>query len=241
VQSVFASHRGRKAKKIGYVIIFLACVSFFYGNLSQGGGSAEDENAETEKVSIVQAPIYKTEETNGPSDGAGEPTDGATDGATDDATVDPAEQEKRDAEANIEQAKGEVTTAAQDWATSWTTYDYTEPPTYDQINNMPQSPEHQKKIKPKFDALVKGIKEREERSTGEVMDAVVQDINYDGSTATGSGSAVVQVTVKTTLSSKTIGEGGTEEIKKFDVTVTRDESATGDTDTWFVDDYQDVS
>jgi len=73
------------------------------------------------------------------------------------------------------------------------------------------------------------------------MDAVVQDINYDGSTATGSGSAVVQVTVKTTLSSKTIGEGGTEEIKKFDVTVTRDESATGDTDTWFVDDYQDVS
>lgn len=239
MQSIFASHRGRKAKKIGIFILILSFVSFIYGNASQGGGSgAEDGNAQDNKVTIAQAPIYKTEETAGASDEGGtQPTDGAT--------TDPSESadqgDQKEAEENVELAKGEVTTAAQDWATTWTTYDYTEPPTYEQISNLPKDPEHQKKIKPKFETLVKGIKEREERSTGEIMDTTVEDFKYDGTSATGSGSAVVQVTVKTTLSSKSIGEGGTEAIKKYNVTVTRDEGSTGDTDTWFVSDYQDVS
>lgn len=235
MQSIFASHRGRKAKKAMYFVLALSLVSFIYGNSSGGVSGGEGEGNDNSKVTIAEAPIYKVEETESAAPGAE---------GTDNSTEDPEEEANSDEEkanANIEEAKNEVLTVAQDWATTWTTYDYTEPPTYNQINNLPKNPEHQKKIKPKFDELVKGITEREERSTGEIMDANVQDLKYDGSNASGSGTAIVNVTVKTTLSSKSIGTGGTEEIKKYDITVMRDEGSTGDTDSWFVSDYEDVS
>lgn len=189
MQPIFASHKGRIARRLAYVVAGLAFVSFLLP------GGAEEEVAArggSQGGSISVYRVYPEGEEPSASD---EETDDPSDGPT----LSPEEMIQEDA-----------LDVAEDFIVQWATYNRTDQtPVLSSIPGAPQLPEHQEILQQRLDERVALIVDNNESSRGTVQSLSLDALEYDGGETQGVGSATITATSTSIVTNDQLGSGGT--------------------------------
>lgn len=222
---IFSSHKGRIIRKIFFVALAAAFVSMVWS-----ANSEPVEDTTTNSAAVVdQQPQVDSARVYVDPNAEGE---GASASPSPSAT--PTEGSQQD---NQQAIINSAASPASALVTAWTSYDYKEPPAANSISGYPQDPANATTIKPKYDAWVKNMQDKQELSTGQVTNVQLVSIDYVGSLANGYGKAVFVISVNTTVANSEVGAAGSSVVNKYTVTVNRLQNTTTEDDNeWFVSD-----
>lgn len=214
MKSIFASRKGRVAKKLSIVVATLSVIMFLINGYISGEQESNQvaaaeaaQQEENLRPEIGNRVIYGTG-TELDADGNPVPTSSAT------PTPDPNAEE--DTEAII---TGEVRTQATEFGSSWTTYDFATPPALETLPGAATDGE----MKAAYDSWISGMQSRQERSSGTVSGVAINNLEYTGSAANGKGTATVTVSTTSTVSNSEVGAAGSQVQKDYVLTMVRDD------------------
>lgn len=220
MKSIFASRKGRVAKKLSIFVATLSVVMFLVTGYISGEQEAKQvaaaetaQQAENQRPEVGTRVIYG-EGTELDADGNPVPQDNS---GTPTASASPtSEEDVKTAVTN------EVRSQANAFGQAWTTYDYSTPPALESLPGASTSDP----MKKTYDSWISGMKSREERSSGKVNSVSINKMDYSGDANVGEGTATVTVSTTSTISNKEVGTSGSQVKKEYVLTMTRDDQTS---------------
>ena len=224
MRSIFASRKGRVAKKVGIFLATLSVIFLFINSYISG----EQEKNQTVALEQAQQEEAKRPDISGISVYATDDEESPTD-----APTDPSEE---DEDQSLEEAlRAQVNETATGFANSWINYDYNSPSAYSGLEFVPtEDGDAKKAMEAQHKTWTDGMKSRKELSSGDVTNVSIEDLTYDGTETQGKGSAVVNVAVTKSISNTEVGSAGSTVQENLKLTLTRNDSTGGPGKGWLV-------
>lgn len=220
MKSIFASRKGRVAKKVSIVVAILSVAMFLINGYISG---------ERETNLEAQAQVAQQQEAQRPEVGNrvvyGEGTELDADGNPVPATPSASPSEAPGEEDTKTAITTQVRQQAQQFGAAWTTYDFSSPPAIESLPGAATSGD----MKTAYDSWVSGMQSRQERSSGSVNSVTINQLDYSGSAAVGKGTATVTIATTSTVANSEVGTSGSKIQKSYVVTMTRDDQTSNNT------------